>query len=161
VTVLEVPTVRADLRTTWVLAAFLVGDVAVIGRHLPWPIWASVTLLTAAVLVGAGVWTLRRSAKQRPPVRVTPDGLELPGAEGQPVAIDWPDITSVAFVRRGFLPHLEVRPSDPDRVRPSPNRWQRAAASPRGGYRLSVALGGTRAARADLRAALSARVPIR
>jgi hypothetical protein len=152
----EVPTIRTDTRTQQVLLAVLVPDLLLNGYRLPFPLRVGVWVLGAAVVV-ATIWTIRRTSKRRPPVRVTSAGLQLPDGDGKTVEIDWPDIAGFTFNRRRLVPQLLVEPTDPERVKPAPNPWQRAAATRRDGYRLRVSLGGDRAARARLREELTRR----
>jgi cbb3-type cytochrome oxidase subunit 3 len=154
----EVPTLRTDTRTQRVLLAFLVPDLVLNGLRLPLPVRIGLWALAAAFLV-VTVWAYRRTSRGRPPVRATAVGLQLPDDEGNTVAIAWSDIAGFRFTRRCLLPQLLVEPVGPDRVRPSPNPWQRAAATQRDGYRLRVSLGGDRAARAGLRAEMASHAP--
>jgi hypothetical protein len=155
--VVEVPTIRTDSRTQWVLLTALVVNLVLNGRGLPLPVRVGAWVL-AAVAVVLTVEATRRTSKNRPPVRTTPAALQLPNADGSTVEIDWADIAGFTLRHRHLLPQLTVTPTDPERVRPAPNPWQRAAATHGDGYQLRVALGGDRAARARLREELTARI---
>jgi hypothetical protein len=154
--VIEVPTVRTDNRMQWVLLVVLVLNLLVTAARMSLPVALGAGALAVAGVITAVVLHFRTS-KGRPPVRVTPGYLQLPDSETSTVEIDWADIAGFRIRRRQLLPHLEVEPVDPARLRPAPDPWQRAAGTRGDRYRLSVALGGDAASRARLRAELAAR----
>ncbi|MEV0902685.1 hypothetical protein [Actinoplanes sp. NPDC049802] len=153
---LEVPTLRADARMQWVLIGVCVVNMLILARDRPAPVVVGVVILAGASVL-AVVLAMRHTSRRQPPVRVTTEYLELPDGADSTVRIAWPDIATCTIARRQFLPHLLVEVPDPDRIRPAPNRWQRAAATRDGRYRLAVALGGSRAIRNRLRAEVTGR----
>jgi hypothetical protein len=154
--VLEVPTLRADARLHPLLLGVVVLNLLQLLNDLSLPVMAGLwTLMVAGVLIG--LVRARRAARQRPRVQVTADRLRIPLDDGTTVDVDWADVAAARVARRWLIPHLVVEPVDPDRMLPAPDRWQRAALTRRGRYRLEVALGGGRAARTRLKAELTAR----
>ncbi|GAA5198446.1 hypothetical protein GCM10023322_71900 [Rugosimonospora acidiphila] len=83
-------------------------------------VWAMVAAgwLVALVTRGGGRWVRRGR-----PVRVGPAGLEVPGVDGVPVAIDWADLASADIVGEPLSPRLVVVPTSPGRLRPAPDPW--------------------------------------
>jgi hypothetical protein len=156
--VLEVPTIRTGSRTQWIALVFWPLDLLILSRHLSWPLLVPILALMVTG-IAAAVFFMRRTAKRRPAVRVTPAHLRLPVGEESTVEVDWSDIARFSIGRRRWPPYLEVEPVDPDRVRPAPNRWELAAGTRGDRYRLRVELGGDRAIRARLQAELAARIP--
>jgi diacylglycerol kinase len=134
-----------------VLAGVVVWDVA---GHRPW--WVHLPALVGAVVVSAVL--ARRNARRRSPrLRLSEEGLELPGPDGIGRMIDWPNIARVE-IRGRFSPRLMVTPVDPQLVRPPMTRWQWAAVPGWRRHELSVPLDSSRIDRRALHDELTRRL---
>ncbi|MFI6269078.1 hypothetical protein [Micromonospora zamorensis] len=75
------------------------------------------------LLLSALSFAMRLRRQGGLPLRLTDDFLELTIPGGEPVRIDWPNV-SVAQVRGRINPVLVVDLVDPERTRPVLNRWE-------------------------------------